>query len=283
MAHRKTRQNEKTGKSYEAEARWAVKCLDEMESTANLLQEDMSVDIHFLLKKADPIGRVISKIDEKSVNLMNPARRGDFFRSYNAAVVTEMARETNLLEPLIDSGLVGFGPGKHLDKYTDGIPALEPIADKLPSFSIIYLGYFQICLKIRFSEIGMIPSRHLDADRSPPDAPLPEMGIAPEEIHPEQFNAHEFVLIVHAATLLFLRRIHPEIGKEMATDFAQHTSTLILLWLGATGLLQAIANSLMIGRPMLRCLPGPDGEIKFVMGDEGSRAPLFRVAKVQDQ
>jgi hypothetical protein len=275
MTDKNSPPNETPLQSYEKAAASALKIWHEIFTTAELLDSDKTIDLYQVSKNFDSPGKVIDKLDKLSIGGIDPSKRGDFFRYFCSAVITETADNLKMKDKMVEYGLIGYGQANERNINIEEMPALGPISDKLPGFSILFLGYFQTCLKARFSEIGMIPYRHLNADCAPPNSPLPESGINLNEINIKGFNPMEFVLIIHAATLMYLRRKYPLLSRKDAEQFAQSSSTILFLLLGSTGLLSAIGDSLISGSPLLRMTKGPDGDVQFIKADEGPNAPFF--------
>jgi hypothetical protein len=258
-------------------AKWAIRTIEEVEYAAEFLETDENIDFYALIEHLDPTGKILSRIDKTAVNAVKPEERNYFFRCFNSAVVTQMAREVDLLQPLLKSGLVSFGHDGHKTGYTVGIPALEPISDELPGFSLLFLGFFQSCLKARFSEYGMIPMRHLNADSCSPSAVLPERGIQPGEEPEGPLDGEDLIALTQAAALLYFNTVMQVKDDDVAAKLAELNSIHIFLWLGAIGLLQDMADGLINGRPLLRKITESNGEVHYIRAEDGPESPLFQI------
>jgi len=221
MTHKDAQAEEDWQQSYETAAASALKIWQQIFTTAQRLDADRTIDLYQACKDFDTTGKIIDKFDKSSMGNIDPSKRGMFFRSFCSAVLSETAHNLGLKDRLVKYGLIGYGQANEKNINIEEMPALQPIVDKLPGFSILFLGYFQLLLKTRFWEVGMIPSRHLDADCAPPGAPLPESGIDLDEINLKQFNPMEFVLLVHAAILMYMRRKYPSMPQKDHEELAR--------------------------------------------------------------
>ncbi len=231
----------------------------DVEQTGNALRRSEGPDLWARLKKLDPDGKVIGKLNKSEIGEIPRNMRGLAYRAVVCAVWTAKARKAGLLQWLIDRRIIAF---PHKETYARKIPQVLPIVGEVPGFVQVFIGALQDILKEHLLDIGILPEPYLEADSLPPGEPAKPRGLLPPP-GSRKLHVGEFYAGTEQALSELFEVVYND--RKKSTDQARKYVPYFFIWLTAQNLLQQIITGLGEGNPVARKKYAPDGGFSYIL------------------